>query len=138
MPFEISWLLTHLQFIYRSELTKEVWFWTKSVKENANAGKFLSCIKPSKPHQVSEVLNSGWFKRKVKRSISTKKLHCSWYSHWVVGDQKLRTFWSWDCSLDISFYWCLRNLSYIHFLILLLALLLSFIIPWKLWLYCIL
>lgn len=126
-------------FIYRSELTKEVWFWTwRSVKENANAAKNLSCIKLSKPHQVSAGLYRGWFRRKVKRSLSTKKLHLPWYNHWVVGNQQFRTFWSWDCSLDISSYWCLRNLSYINVLILLLALLLSFISPWKLWLYCIL
>lgn len=113
-------------------------FGQRSVKENANAGKTLSCIKPSKPHQFSEVLYIGWFKWKVKRSLSTKQLHLSWYSLWVGGDEQLRTFWSWDCCLDISFYWCLRKLSYINFLTLLLALVLSFIIPWKLWLYCIL
>lgn len=67
LKFPVYWhIFDRMSTIYLQGWTDQrglvLWFWTKVSKKNANSGKNLSCIKPSKSHQVSAVQYNGWFK----------------------------------------------------------------------------
>lgn len=92
-------------------------FGHRSEKDNTNANKNLSCIKPSKAsHRVSEVTYSGWVKRKDKNSVSIKKLHLSCYSHSVVGNHQIKNFLMLRLPLELWFFLFLIGWSYMNFL----------------------